>query len=61
MRFSSLGIQHKKTIGSTLHLHYIYAFSRRFYPKRLPKESFTSILDSVADWLKVNVVNYYAK
>ena len=27
----------------SLHLHdiYMYAFSRRFYPKRLPRESFT--------------------
>ena len=29
-----------------LHLHiyiYIYSFSRRFYPKRLPRESFTKV------------------
>ena len=24
-------------------LHYIYSFSRRFYPKRLPRESFTIV------------------
>jgi len=30
--------------GETLHEHiYIYAFSRRFYPKRLPRESFTKV------------------
>ena len=27
----------------TLHLHYIYSFSRCFYPKRLPRESFTKV------------------
>ena len=26
-----------------LHLHYIYSFSRRFYPKQLPRESFTKV------------------
>ncbi len=31
--------QFVKTITFTLHLHYIYAFGRRFYPKRLTLHS----------------------
>ena len=27
----------------TLHLHYMYAFRRHFYPKRLPRESITKV------------------